>query len=346
MVRNWVIAPNSYENKKQFERVWEYCRKENIISIGFGWDIGDATSLKLDEIADRYKKMGEAASEHSLRQIYMFWNEIKSGDRIIARGGRKKIVGVGTVQGAPFFDPDKMKEAGQPYHKSILPVLWDMTLEKEFPNIVFGLQTIYELPVDKFEELTRRDGRYNFATDGAAKSFNTESALTLHEQMDESFLELNARLSGELLESVKSISPDTFESLVVRLLERMGYGEGSVVGQSGDGGIDGIINQDPLGLEKVYIQAKRWQNQVGEPEIRNFSGSLEAKGANKGVFITTSAFSSSARQTARYISAGSKYIRLIDGEELTHLMIEHGVGVVTETAYEIKKIDENYFVDL
>ena len=99
--------------------------------------------------------------------------------------------------------------------------------------------------------------------------------------------------------------------LVVSLLE-MGY---QTVGRSGDEGIDGIINQDPLGLEKVYIQAKRWQNRIGEPEIRNFSGSLEAKGANKGVFITTSTFISTARETARFISAGNKYIRLIDGGE-------------------------------
>lgn len=346
MVRNWVIAPNSFEDKKQFERVWEYCHKENIISIGFGWNIGDATSLTWDEIVDRYEKLGESVSEHALRQILMFWNEIKPGDRIIARGGRKKIVGVGTVQGAPFFDPDKMKEAGEPNHKSILPVQWDMTFEKEFPNIVFGLQTIYELPADKFEELTHRDVGRDIKGDSPAKSCNTESDLTHHEQMAESFLVLNARLSEELLESAKSISPDIFERLVVRLLERMGYGEGSVVGQSGDGGIDGIINQDPLGLEKVYIQAKRWQNQVGEPEIRNFSGSLEAKGANKGVFITTSTFSSTARQTAQFISAGNKFIRLIGGEELARLMIEHGVGVVTETTYEVKKIDENYFVDI
>ena len=107
--------------------------------------------------------------------------------------------------------------------------------------------------------------------------------------------------------------------------------------------IDGVINQDPLGLEKVYIQAKRWANQVGEPEVRNFSGSLDARGASKGVFITTSNFSGTARQTAETISAGSKFIRLIDGSELARLRIEYGVGVVTEFTYELKKLDENYF---
>ena len=122
----------------------------------------------------------------------------------------------------------------------------------------------------------------------------------------------------------------------------MGYGEGEVVGRSGDQGIDVIIDQDPLGLEKVYVQAKRWQNPVNEPEIRNFSGSLLAKGSTKGVFVTTSTFAPKARETARLISAGNQFIRLIDGAELADLMIRHGVGVVVETIYEVKKLDENY----
>ena len=125
----------------------------------------------------------------------------------------------------------------------------------------------------------------------------------------------------------------------------MGYGQGQTVGGSGDAGIDGIINQDALGLEKVYIQTKRWENQVGEPETRNFSGSLEAKGANKGVFITSTSFGLRARETARFISAGNKFIRLIDGEELARLMINHGVGVVSEIIYDVKKLDENYFAE-
>ena len=171
------------------------------------------------------------------------------------------------------------------------------------------------------------------------------TSITPDELMGELYRELNNKLADELLESVKGVPPDRFELLVVRLLEKMEYGQGQRVGRSGDQGIDGIINQDPLGLEKVYIQAKRWQSQVGEPEIRNFSGSLEVKGANKGVFITTSTFSSTARGAADLISAGNKYIRLIDGNELAQLMIRHGVGVVTETTYALKKLDENYFAE-
>ena len=166
------------------------------------------------------------------------------------------------------------------------------------------------------------------------------------ESLEEAYKQLQAQLIDEMLDSLKSVSPDRFERLVVELLEKMGYGEGRQVGGSGDGGIDGIINQDPLGLEKVYIQAKRYETaQVGEPPIRNFAGSLVAQGASKGVFITTSVFSSTAKQTAQNVSAGNQFIRLIDGQELARLMINHNVGVVPETTYVIKKLDENYFAD-
>ena len=183
------------------------------------------------------------------------------------------------------------------------------------------------------------------APDKFISSMDEVSETTPSELIATAYAGLEAQLVGEILDRLSSIDPHQFEQFVVALLEKMGYGEGRQVGRSGDGGIDGIINQDPLGLEKVYIQAKRWQNQVGEPEIRNFSGSLEARGANKGVFITTSNFSSSAIETARFISAGNKFVRLIDGSELARLMINHNVGVIPETTYVIKKLDENYFAD-
>lgn len=192
----------------------------------------------------------------------------------------------------------------------------------------------------------------NFPTEGdtvpivkGITSEDYEAEATPSEQMANAYQIQHQQLAEEMLNSLKSITPDRFEQLVVDLLEKMGYGEGRQVGRSGDGGIDGVINQDPLGLEKVYIQAKLWQSQVGEPEIRNFSGSLEARGANKGVFITTSNFSSSAIETTRFISAGNKFVRLINGVELARLMIDHNVGVISEITYEIKKLDENYFAD-
>ena len=168
---------------------------------------------------------------------------------------------------------------------------------------------------------------------------------TPDEQMEQAFNQSRAKLIDDLLYRIRGESYRDFEVLVLDLLRKMGYGEPEHTGRSGDGGIDGIINQDALGLDKVYVQAKRWSNQVGEPEIRSFSGSLDPYGATKGVFITTSTFSGTARQTARDISAGNKLIRLVDGNELARLMIRHGVGVVTEYTYEIKKLDENYFAD-
>ena len=173
-----------------------------------------------------------------------------------------------------------------------------------------------------------------------------ESNAAPDEIISRAYQQLQTKLVDDMLDNLKSVDPYQFERIVLALLEKMGYGTGRQVGRSGDGGIDGVINQDPLGLEKVYIQAKRWQNTVGDPEIRNFSGSLMARGASKGVFITTSNFSGAARQTAQTISTGNQQlIRLINGQELARLMVEHGVGVVTEITYEVKKLDENYFSD-
>lgn len=205
------------------------------------------------------------------------------------------------------------------------------------------------------DEITDADLRQYRARSQHAETNKAESAMgdslqskadaTPEELMEDSDRQIRDKLADELLENITALSPGRFEQLVVNLLEKMGYGKGKQVGGSGDGGIDGIINQDPLGLEKVYIQAKRWSNQIGDPEIRNFAGSLDAKGAAKGVFITNSTFNSTAKRTAENISAGAKFIRLIDGRELAELMIEHSVGVVTKRTYEVKNVDENYFAE-
>ena len=166
------------------------------------------------------------------------------------------------------------------------------------------------------------------------------------EQIEVTYEQLRAKLADELLEILKAVSPNRFEELVIELLVGIGYGRGRRVGRSRDGGIDGIVTQDRLGFEKVYVQAKRWDtSQVGEPEIRNFSGSLDPHGATKGVFITTSRFSTNAKRAADNAARNNKTIILIDGPKLAKLMIEYGVGVITRTVYEIKEIDENYFTD-
>ena len=152
-------------------------------------------------------------------------------------------------------------------------------------------------------------------------------------------------LAQELLERVKNSSPRFFENLVVDLLVAMGYGgskadAGQAVGRSGDGGIDGIIKEDKLGLDVVYIQAKRWEGTVGRPVVQAFAGSLEGQRARKGVLITTSQFSQDARD---YVTRIEKKIVLIDGELLAQLMIDHNIGVAEVASYVVKKADLDYF---
>lgn len=152
---------------------------------------------------------------------------------------------------------------------------------------------------------------------------------------------------SELLTKIKSCSPEFFERLVVEVLLKMGYGgsrkdAGQAIGRSGDEGIDGIINEDKLGLDVIYIQAKRWENNVDRPEIQKFAGALQGKRARKGIFITTSKFSPGAIEFAR--SVDSKII-LISGDQLCEMMWENGVGVNTQSTYEVKKIDSDFFVE-
>jgi restriction system protein len=165
------------------------------------------------------------------------------------------------------------------------------------------------------------------------------------ELLEYGYQKIKRELAQELLSLVKQSSPRFFEKLVVDLLIRMGYGgslkdAGQAIGQSGDGGIDGIIKEDKLGLDIIYIQAKRWDNVVGSREIRNFVGSLAGQHANKGVFITTSSFSKDALD---YVKTIPHKVILIDGEMLTELMIENNVGVTKISSYDIKKIDSDYF---
>ena len=138
-------------------------------------------------------------------------------------------------------------------------------------------------------------------------------------------------LAHDLLDTLHQIPPQQFEHTVLDLLENMGYGHARHVGRTGDGDIDGIIDQDVLGLDRLYVQAKRWTSPVGVPEIRNFSGSLEPHRATRGILITTSDFTDTARRTADTISIGNKDIRLVNGPELSHLMLKHRIRVTPDT---------------
>jgi restriction system protein len=168
---------------------------------------------------------------------------------------------------------------------------------------------------------------------------------TPEELFSQAYQRLRNNLELELLEQVKGSTPAFFERLVIDLLVSMGYGgslrdAGRAIGKSGDGGIDGIIKEDKLGLDVIYIQAKRWEGTVGRPEIQKFAGALQGQRANKGVFITTSNFSREAEEYANIIT--SKII-LINGEQLATLMVDYNVGVSPISAFEIKRIDSDYF---
>jgi len=179
-----------------------------------------------------------------------------------------------------------------------------------------------------------------------------DSSVELNDKTPEESLEIayeriQSDLAAELIQRLKACTPSFFERLVVEVIVKMGYGgtrqdAGKAIGKSGDGGIDGIIKEDRLGLDAIYIQAKRWENVVGRPEIQKFVGALSGHHAKKGLFITTSYFSSDA---ADYVSRIDAKVVLIDGETLAQLMIEHNVGVSTVNAYEIKKVDSDYFAE-
>lgn len=164
---------------------------------------------------------------------------------------------------------------------------------------------------------------------------------TPSEILETTFNQIQESLAGELLERVLNQSPSFFERLVVELMEKMGYGAGKITGRSGDEGIDGVIDEDKLGLDVIHIQAKRWapDHKVSRPDLQQFVGALAGQNGNKGVFITTSSFS---KEAMNFNPSGVKIVK-IDGERLAKLMITYNVGVSVQSIYEIKKIDTDYF---
>jgi restriction system protein len=172
------------------------------------------------------------------------------------------------------------------------------------------------------------------------------STATPEEQLETAFQTIRIDLVSELLDRLKACDPTFFERLVVELLLKMGYGKnlaeaGKAIGRSGDEGIDGVISEDKLGLDSVYLQAKRWAGSVGRPEIHKFVGALHGKGARKGVFLTTGTFTAEAKEYAARLL--DLRVVLIDGPALADYMIDYGLGVTTRTVYEIKRIDSDWF---
>lgn len=206
----------------------------------------------------------------------------------------------------------------------------------------------------KFEDWRSASRNSNISTDpdqnDLAESALTKQSATPEESLGQAIREMQAELKDELLSLLRGMDPIAFERLVLKLLEAMGYGAGDLANKlttkaSGDGGIDGIIHEDALGLDAVYIQAKRYaaENKVSRPAIQQFVGSLTGESANKGVFVTTSGFSAEAKDFVRRVQ---QRIVLIDGDEFARLMIRHNVGVRTVQTYEIKAVDENVFAEI
>jgi restriction system protein len=181
-------------------------------------------------------------------------------------------------------------------------------------------------------------------------SVESNPETTPEEAIEGAFGEINGKLADDILELIKKTSSQRFEMVIVELMLRLGYGgiengQGIVLGKSGDEGVDGVINEDKLGLDKIYLQAKRYANQtVGSPQVQAFAGALAGKKANKGVFVTTSQFSSEARRYAE--SVPSFTIILIDGPRLAQLMIECNLGVAVKHTYLLKRIDSEFFAEI
>jgi len=174
-----------------------------------------------------------------------------------------------------------------------------------------------------------------------------EEEKTPLEALESAYQSIRNGLATDLLQQIKVSSPSLFENIVIELLVKMGYGgsrrdAAEAVGKIGDEGIDGTIKEDPLGLDIIYIQAKKWENTVGRPEIQRFAGALQGKRARKGIFITTSDYS---REAYEYVSNIDTKIVLIDGDRLAQLMIDNNIGVSPSTTYELKKLDLDYFTE-
>jgi len=268
--------------------------------------------------------LSEAELAEELPKVHQgkFYNRVAWAQTYLKQAGLLEITGRGLF---------RITERGKQVLASN-PARIDMKFLERFPEYI-AFRNRGKVAKDKSEET------------GQAVVEGAVSEATPEELLEAGYRQLRSALASELLQQVKSGSPAFFERMVVELLLRMGYGgtredAGQVVGKSGNGGIDGIIKEDRLGLDVIYIQAKRWEADVGSSEIRNFIGALSVHKARKGVFMTTSGFNKNARETAAKVD--SKIV-LIDGPMLAELMMDFGLGVSQVNTYEIKRVDSDYF---
>jgi len=217
-------------------------------------------------------------------------------------------------------------------------------LLKQHPHGV-STRLLYTFP--EFVQFQGADSAFGLQTEQPEIKTTPAPSLSPEEQFDALYTEFSRSLISDLLAQIQALTPTQFERLVVQVLVAMGYGgsvrdAGAALGKRGDNGIDGVVKQDPLGLDKIYIQAKQWTSNVGSQEVRNFSGSLTYHKATKGVLLTTADFSPSATDTARQIGN----IILIGGQQLAGLMVEYGVGVLTRSTYLVRRVDSEFFEEL
>jgi restriction system protein len=196
----------------------------------------------------------------------------------------------------------------------------------------------------EFRAFRDGDGRTS-EVGGTGTEASAKATETPEELLEQAYSRIRSELAADLLARVKQAPPSFFESLVIELLLKMGYGRsraeaGKAIGGTGDDGVDGVISEDRLGLDVIYVQAKRWEGTVGRPEIQKFVGALTGKRARKGVFITTGVFSSDAQD---YVSRIDPRVVLIDGRQLAEYMIDHNLGVAPKALFEIKRVDSDYF---
>lgn len=286
-------------------------------------------------------KLASDKKEHStneaLEQIALEFNLTEEQQNEMLPSGNQKV-----FSNRVFWAKSYLKMAG----------LIENTKRAHFKITERGLSTLKEnleeiniKYLKKFPDYLELSESWRKGNQGNDKEEEIQIPQTPEELLENSYQDIRKSLSQEILSKIKLCSPSFFEKLVVELLVKMGYGgsrsdAGKAIGKSGDEGIDGIIKEDRLGLDIIYIQAKRWENVVGRPEIQKFVGALAGQGAKKGIFITTSRFTNEAKD---YIPRNETKIVLIDGGQLANLLIDHNLGVSIQVTYEIKKIDLDYF---
>ncbi|HEY0659020.1 MAG TPA: restriction endonuclease [Pyrinomonadaceae bacterium] len=289
-----------------------------------------------------FLQFSEDQKEHALKEVKMFlidyYNLSNEDIEELVPSGQQTRLDNRISWISTFFKKAKIiEQTKRGFYKTTVR---GIQLLKQNPNRI-DMKVLQQFP--EFVEF--RTSKNNKIKKVQVEEVISEQIITPEESLEIAYQTIRSALATEIIEKIKSCSPVFFERLVVELLVKMGYGgtlqeAGKAIGKSGDGGIDGIINEDRLGLDVIYLQAKRWEGNVSRPEIQKFAGALQGRRARKGVFITTSDFTKEAREYVKMID--SKII-LIDGEELADLMIDYSVGVSIAILYEIKKIDSDYF---